>query len=195
MSAEPLPAVPAVPKLLSMLQSQTGDYTVHDIEALDVDENTRLELIEGWLYMTPPVGNQHQSLLMAALMALQASVPAPLLVRPGISVYGSGIRNWIEPDVAVVDPAAAHADKGYGIAGVHLAIEITSPSTRGQDLVQKRDHYQRHNVPYLIVDRGTQPHRWLFLGHLPEWSQVLETLAKSGEHGPAEIINSVDYRS
>lgn len=185
---------PSGPDLLSMLQKQTGDYTVGDIEALDVDEKTRLELIEGWLYMTPPVGNEHQDLVMDLILALHPVVPSPLRVRPGLSVYGSGVRNWIEPDVSVVDPTFAIGDKGYDIEGVRLAIEITSPSTRARDLIDKRDHYAQHQVPYLIIDRGRKPHRWMFLGHLPEWALPLDKMVKSGQYGLVETVFAEDYQ-
>lgn len=191
MSAQPQPSEP---DLATILQNQTGDFTVHDLEALDVDEKIRLELIEGWLYMTPPVGNEHQIHVAGLMAALTPALPSPLMVLPGVSVYGSGIRNWIEPDVAVIDPNAALGDKGYDIAGVRLAVEVTSPSTRGRDLIDKREHYARHEVPYLVVDRGRRPYQWLFLGHLPEWAVVLDRMAKSGEYGPADIRYAEDYR-
>lgn len=191
MSAQPQPSEP---DLATILQNQTGNFTVHDLEALDVDEKTRLELIEGWLYMTPPVGNEHQDLVADVFLALTPVVPSPLRVRPSSSVYGSGIRSWIEPDVAVLDPSFRIGDKGYDIAGVRLAVEVTSPSTRGRDLIDKREHYARHEVPYLVIDRGRRPYQWLFLGHLPEWAVVLDRMAKSGEYRPADIRYAEDYR-
>jgi Uma2 family endonuclease len=101
-------------------------------------------------------------------------VPAGSLVLPGVNVI-LGERTLVIPDVGVVDPAhLVRSDLGVAPAGLLLAVEITSPTTRRRDLTGKRDLYRRWEVPLLIVDRSTDPHTFIRVGELPPWAGVLQ---------------------
>ena len=54
-----------------------------------------------------------------------------------------------------------------------LAIEISSPSTRRHDLVDKRELYERWGVPFIFVDRKPSPWQIRVFGQLPGWAEGL----------------------
>jgi hypothetical protein len=75
----------------------------------------------------------------------------------------------------VVDPAhLVHDGLGVSPKGLLFAVEITSPSTRRRDLTIKRDLYAEWEVPYLLVDRSTSPHRYTAYGELPAWAGAVQ---------------------
>jgi Uma2 family endonuclease len=57
--------------------------------------------------------------------------------------------------------------------GLRLVVEITSPSTWRRDLTIKRSLYAAWDVPYLVVDRRSDPHRLEVFGALPDFAAEL----------------------
>jgi hypothetical protein len=76
--------------------------------------------------------------------------------------------------VAVVDPGVQLRD-GLGVSppGLHLVVEVSSPSTRVSDLTVKRELYRQWGVPYLVVDRSAAPPDLILEGELPVWARGL----------------------
>jgi Uma2 family endonuclease len=134
----------------------------------------RHELIDGRLFVSPLGDVPHQAMVGRIYAALLPHVPAGSLVLPGVNVI-LGERTLVIPDVGVVDPAhLVRSDLGVAPAGLLLAVEITSPTTRRRDLTDKRDLYRTWEVPLLIVDRSTDPHTFIRAGELPPWAGVLQ---------------------
>jgi Uma2 family endonuclease len=148
-----------------------GPVTVTDLPT-DV-QNVRIELIDGSLYVTPLGDYEHQDLVMEYAVLIRSQLPDGLRVLPGVNMI-LGDQTLLIPDVAVVDPSFL-VRRGLGISpeGMRLAVEITSPSTRRQDLTLKREVYRECGVPFLIVDRSTRPFTLHSDGDLPSYAAAL----------------------
>jgi len=91
----------------------------------------------------------------------------------GVNVM-QGDRLLVIPDVAVIDPChGVRGGLGVAPAGLLLAVEISSPSTRRTDLTIKRELHRSRNVPYLIIDRAITPPTPVIEGELPEYAEAL----------------------
>jgi len=148
-----------------------GELTVGDLPEVP---GARLELVDGSLTVTPLGDYEHQLIITTLVARLVAAAPPPnLTVLAGVNVI-RGASTILIPDLAVVDPSHLAMD-GLGVSpdGVRLAVEVTSRSTRVRDLTTKRELYRQWNIPYLIVDRATQPPALRVESDLPEWAEVL----------------------
>jgi len=115
----------------------------------------RQEIIDGELFVTPSPLERHQW-VVTCMSAAFLKVVGDL----GGRVYGSPLdvvfdqRNVVEPDGMVFLPE--HLDRirgGYPRAAPDLAVEVSSPSTKGRDRIVKRALYERFGVAeYWIVD-------------------------------------------
>lgn len=143
-----------------VLPAEKARYTFAD--CLILDENQRIEIIDGEAYLMAAPSSIHQEISMEISRQLanylegkQCKVyPAPFDVRlfekegdaPG------DVDTVVEPDISVV------CDKGkidlYGCKGApDLIVEILSPSSLRTDRLVKLRLYQRAGVPeYWIVD-------------------------------------------
>jgi len=140
--------------------------TVADLP--EEDTHGRTELIDGSLFVTPGADSDHQLLVADVYDRLRDRLPrdSGLRVVPGINVV-SDDNTLVIPDVAVIDP------RERGRLGIHpkavlLVVEVTSPSTRRQDLTIKRDLYGEWGIPLLLVD-GKQGPVVSVHGKLPDW--------------------------
>lgn len=120
--------------------------------ALDVpDDGRRYELVDGVLLVTPSPFVQHQRVVRQLVQALVPVCPTEL------EVFGSPLdvrlsdRTVVEPDVLVV---RAEDALGKRLSGVPvLCVEVLSDSTRGHDLLLKRERYEAAGVPsYWVVN-------------------------------------------
>jgi len=152
------------------LVASSGGLTIGDLPA-EVP-GVRMELIDGSLIVTSLGDVGHQ--LLITRFCRELAPPAGLEVLAGVNVI-VGDRTLLIPDVAVIDPLQL-AGNGLGVtpAGLHLVVEVTSPSTRVHDLTTKRELYRQWNVPSVIVDRKAGlPVAVSVEGQLPEWAKVL----------------------
>ncbi len=147
-------------------------FTIDDLPDSD-PPGVRVELIDGSLYVTPLGDIEHQALVMDLAVRLVGLVPSGLQVLPGANVI-QGESTLVMPDVVVIDPAHA-VRNGVGVspAGLRLAVEITSPSTRRHDLTLKRELYRDWGTPLIIVDRSTLPFTVHSYGDLPDYARAL----------------------
>jgi Uma2 family endonuclease len=153
--------------------------TVDEVEALEANGLYNVELLNGRLLLTPIGDIEHQHLSLVLANTLLASLPDGLMVLTGVNVYEGNYVKVI-PDVVVIDPELSVRDgKGVSPDGLILAIEITSPSNRGTDLVEKRDQYEAWGVPYLLIDRKCSPHRYTVFGNWPTWAAGLDVEDKA----------------
>jgi Uma2 family endonuclease len=150
-----------------------GGLTIADLP-LEGAVGVRMELIDGSLIVTPLGDLDHQEWASELTSRLRAAtLPAGCRALAGANVV-LGEQTLIIPDVAVIDPLfSALGGLGVTPAGLRLAVEITSPSTRRHDLTTKRELYRDWKVPYLIVDRSTAPASLLVEGDLPDYAAVL----------------------
>jgi Uma2 family endonuclease len=172
MSAEPVE--PNELARLLALNSQRP-LTVHDLPA----EDPRFGLIDGELFVVPPMADMaHQELAgdltsELKLRAREAGLPSEVRILPGGNVIEND-KTILMPDVMVVDRTfLVHNGLGVAPQGLLLAIEISSPSTRRHDLVDKRELYERWGVPFIFVDRKPTPWQVRVFGELPKWAEEL----------------------
>ncbi|MYW02851.1 Uma2 family endonuclease [Streptomyces sp. SID3343] len=137
------------------------------IEALrraqaELDEEFRSEIVQGKLIVSPSGTGMHNLIGRRLGSALAVHGLVPLL---DTSMAFPNLDSEPRPDVTLV-PAGADLDV-VPVPGdlAELMAEITSPSTRKQDLAtgDKYEIYAKGRVPlYLLVDR-TQRHAVLYL--------------------------------
>jgi Uma2 family endonuclease len=143
--------------------------TIDEVEALEANRLFNVELLNGRLLVTPIGDIEHQHLIGVLYSRLLVGLPSGLMVLTGANVY-EGEHVKVIPDVVVIDPGmAVRGGEGVGPEGLILAIEITSPSNRSTDLVDKREQYAAWAVPYLLVDRKFSPHKYTAFGTWPTW--------------------------
>lgn len=131
-----------------------GEWTEADYFALP-DTNRYLELSEGVLLMPPHPTRRHQVAVQELYVRLRAHVQARALGE--VYVAPLPVRLWPgkirEPDVLFM--AREHRDRiSEQVFGPpDLVIEVTSPSTRQTDRLEKMVEYARAAVAeYWIVD-------------------------------------------
>lgn len=148
-----------------------GPLTIADLP-LDV-RGVRIELLDGSLYVTPLGDYEHQGLVADCTVMIRPLLPPGLRVLSGVKVI-VGEQTLVEPDVAVVDPSfVTHAGLGIAPDGVRFVLEVTSPSTRRRDLTERRELYREWGIPYLVIDRSTQPFTRHAEGELPTYTRVV----------------------
>ncbi|WP_040517390.1 Uma2 family endonuclease [Gordonia neofelifaecis] len=121
-----------------------------DLDAMP-DDGHRYELVDGALIVSPAPGLRHQRAVVRLCVALVAACPdgTEVLTAPFDVVLGPD--TVIQPDLLMARTADL-TDRE--LAGPPLlAVEVLSPSTRGIDLLLKKDRLARARCPhYWVVD-------------------------------------------
>lgn len=118
------------------------------------DDGHRYELIDGILIVTPAPSPVHQQVSGNIHLALREHCPTDMqvLYAPVDVVISS--ETVIQPDLLVAR-RSDFTERDLPNAPV-LAIEVLSPSTRGYDLLLKKDRLQRAGCQhYWVVDPDT----------------------------------------
>ena len=126
------------------------ELTRADLEAMP-DDGHRYELIDGVLIVSPSPRFRHQDAVGNLYVILrQAAVGGvKVLLAPFDVVLAED--TVIQPDLLVA-PIAAFTDRDLPAAPL-LAVEVLSPSTRGVDLLLKKERLQRAGCAhYWVVD-------------------------------------------
>lgn len=115
------------------------------------DDGHRYELIDGTLVVSPAPKLAHQRAVtrLSALLGRRVPEHLEVLVAPFDVVLAED--TVLQPDVLVapIDQFTDHSLPGAPL----LAVEVLSPSTRGIDLLLKKDRLARAGCPhYWIVD-------------------------------------------
>lgn len=118
------------------------------------DDGHRYELIDGALVVTPAPRVQHQVVLFRLARILDDVCPPEfaVLVAPVDVVLADD--TVIQPDVLVAPRDAFTETELPGPP--KLAVEVLSPSTRGMDLLLKKDRLERAGcADYWVIDSET----------------------------------------
>ena len=161
-------------------------YTLEEFwELPEPEDHSKLELIAGVLYMTPPPGSLHSygaSRLMRLLVEHLAKIGDKGTIfypRTGIM---RGPNSWLEPDLFYVGAETdAHRDPKYPhyLTTADLVIEVISPSTAIYDRNTKADTYAALGVKEL----------WL----VDEASGIIEVRTLQGDrYGPSVVLERDD---
>lgn len=137
-----------------MGSESSSRLTYADLEHFP-DDGLRREIIDGNLHVTPSPFLRHQRVAGRVFRALADRLEGSggeAFIAPLDVVFDR--FNVVEPDVLAVT-----ADKARMLGDRHvyvvpdLAVEVSSPSTRGVDRLKKRALYEPFGVPeYWIVD-------------------------------------------
>jgi Uma2 family endonuclease len=120
------------------------------------NDGRRYEIIEGDLYVTPAPSSMHQTVsrrLQFALMSqLEATGIAMVFNAPFDVIMAE--TSVVQPDLAIIRQSRRGSISKRGLEGIpDVAIEIISPTTRGNDAILKKAAYARAGIPeYWIVD-------------------------------------------
>lgn len=146
------------------LPAEKGRYTFAD--ALTWEENERVEIIHGEVFLMAPPRRTHQEISVALASQLYNFLegkkcrvyPAPFGVRL-FEQEGDApedVDTVVEPDLSVVCDLSKLDE--YGCKGApDLVIEILSPSSLRHDRLVKLNLYQQAGVrEYWIVDPATR---------------------------------------
>ncbi|WP_156366624.1 Uma2 family endonuclease [Microbacterium sp. No. 7] len=126
------------------------ELTRADLEALP-DDGHRYELLDGALVVTPSPRFRHQDAVGGLHVVLRNALPSDhmVLVAPFDVVLASD--TVLQPDLLVAPRAAFTETHLPGPPS--LAVEVLSPSTRGIDLLLKKERLERAGCPhYWVVD-------------------------------------------
>jgi Uma2 family endonuclease len=160
-------------------------YTLEEFwELPEPPDHSKLELIAGVLYMTPPPGYLHNNAASRLMRLLTES-----LIKTGnkgtIYYPRAGImrgpNSWLEPDLFyVADETQARLDPKYPdyMTTADLVIEVISPGSAIYDRNTKADTYAALGVQEL----------WL----VDETSGIIEVRALEGEQYAQSIVFKSD---
>lgn len=135
-------------------ESRSTGLTYEDLQAFPED-NIRREIIDGELFVTPAPSTRHQRVAgeIFGQLWLYAKEHGGHVFPAPTDVFFTK-TSVVEPDVLFVTAAgAARVEAAFVRSAPDVVVEVSSPSTRGRDLLQKRDLYERSGVPeYWFVD-------------------------------------------
>ncbi len=121
---------------------------------------TRAEVIDNELYMSPAPSAEHQRLLKKMFRLLDGYVEAKGVGEVNIAPFDVILDedNVVQPDLFFVATDKRNAISDRGLQGVpDLIVEILSPSSFYRDTVQKKDLYETFGVgEYWIADPANQ---------------------------------------
>ena len=131
----------------------TKRWTLEEVHSLP-DDGNKYELVRGELFVTPPPGEDHETVLARLHGILAPYVAAQrlgLVFRPRAVVRFEGSE--VEPDLMVRAERRVRAKDWDDAPAPILVVEVLSGSTRRRDGNQKRALYRDVGVPeYWIVD-------------------------------------------
>lgn len=136
--------------------TQVRKWTLEEVHRLP-DDGNKYELVRGELFVTPPPGDEHETIAARLSAILTPYVMANTL---GLVYHPKAVMRFddseVEPDLMVrqLHPNRQKNDKDWNTAPIPLlVVEILSAYTRRRDFKEKRALYLDAGVPeYWIVD-------------------------------------------
>lgn len=167
------------------LEHPIGPTTVEEWLAQEhPDDGSRLELIYGYLHVTPPPTGQHQSAAfrLARVLedAVRAAKAANLHVVPGVGVkISTARRTALIPDVVVLNTRPVGA--AFDAADLVLAAEVWSPGNTRAERETKMAEYAGAGVPFFwAVNQGKTGRSTVTAYYLDHGRYVEELTARPG---------------
>jgi Uma2 family endonuclease len=156
-------------------------FTVHDVRRMIdsgiMDEDERVELVEGELVVMAAKGYAHELIKVRLSAALTRSVSADILVGSEVSVQFTD-KTILEPDLIVFrERALVRSDANFVYferGDLLLAVEVAVSSLR-YDKGLKARLYARYGVPEFWVIDANERIAWIHRGPTGDnWSSVVE---------------------
>jgi len=137
--------------------ARPGVKLTYDDFVLFPDDGKRHELIDGEHYVTPSPNTRHQRVAFNLTMLIGGWLETHAVGRLFFAPYDVVLSDFdvVEPDLLYMSAARASdvLTPKHARGAPDLAIEISSPGTRGRDETIKRTLYERAGVlEYWIVD-------------------------------------------
>lgn len=134
-----------------------------DLEVMP-DDGHRYELIDGSLIVSPAPRIVHQAVIAELYTLLREAVPDHLTVLFAPVDVVLADDTVIQPDLIVAD-RTSFTERDLPAAPL-LAIEVLSPSTRGIDLLLKKERLQRAGCAHYWVIDPDEPRiiAWALVG-------------------------------
>jgi Uma2 family endonuclease len=121
-------------------------WTFEDVDALDVQDWWRYEIVDGGLVVSPSTGGDHGLAGEEVRAAICGALP------PGAVVVGPmGVRmarSYLVPDLVVVQRERLRGARTLAPADVMLAVEIVSPGSVTMDRVTKPAQYAAAGIAH-----------------------------------------------
>lgn len=162
-----------------------GPYTVEDWLALDPSvDGSRLELIFGYLHVTPAPSGEHQraAFRLARLVedAIHAAGRTDLHVVPAVKVQiSTAWRTTLIPDVAVLNTLPV--GPSFPADTLVLAVEIWSPGNSRAERETTTAGYAAAGVPFQwTIDQDQLRSPMLTAYRLEQARYVEETIVQAG---------------
>lgn len=123
-------------------------WTVEDVQALEVEDVRRYEIVDGALLVSPTPGLRHESVIARIRNAVQSSAGPEVEVLTG-NVGIAFARSYRIPDLVVVPADFASTDALVLVpADVHLAVEVVSPGSVTTDRITKPAQYAAARIAH-----------------------------------------------
>lgn len=131
-------------------------WTYAEFARLPSEGNTRYEVIDDELVVTPSPSARHQEIVTHLVSVLHSFVRTHGLGRVIVSPFDVLLAegDYVEPDILFVRRDRASLVTERGVEGPpDLVVEVLSPSTAHRDRGLKLDRYRLHGVAeYWMVD-------------------------------------------
>ena len=184
-----MPALPLAPTRLERVPMSFEEFE-------RLPEDVFAEYVDGCAVVSPPSDMDHQGVAGTLFVILRAALPDVLtLYEVGLRTVRDGHR---VPDIAVF-PEQEHAVWSEQVPLV--VVEVSSPSTRTEDLFRKSTEYQAAGVQqYWLVDR-IQRTLTVLGNNGAGWDVLLDLDASRprgeivvGEHGVVQLDTNVLFK-
>ncbi|QUH31574.1 type II toxin-antitoxin system Phd/YefM family antitoxin [Vallitalea guaymasensis] len=150
-------------KYRDIIKDGSGDYIYDNSEItydefIEVYKNTdgRFEYLDGVVYQLIPPSHTHQHIISCIIGEFHTYFKdkkcKPYVGPYDIYFNNSPTKDIVQPDIFVMcDHENIRSDRYFGIPD--LIVEVTSPSTRNNDLVKKLNLYLQSGIKeYVIFD-------------------------------------------
>lgn len=114
-------------------------WTFEDLQALDLEDWRRYEIIDGTLVVSPSAGREHEFVSDALRAVIRGALPAAVAVIGPIGVEIG--RSYLIPDLVVVHAAARAGSGPLRPEELLLVVEVVSPGSVSIDRVLKPAQY------------------------------------------------------
>ncbi|MET9291274.1 Uma2 family endonuclease [Streptomyces sp. NPDC003077] len=177
------------------------EESVRTWEETDGPEGGKVEIIEGFVTVSPAPANHHNDIVDSVQRRIYSVVPDDWGVYGTQSVAVPTRRGLYVPDLVVIPKSVVQGEAGSYLpaAAAELVVEVTSPSNAGRDRTVKAAGYAQAGIPYyLLIDAWAPDNPMITLYGEPKGGvyQALQTV-KSGEpvHLPAPFDVDIETAS
>ena len=164
--------------------------TLSDLMSLPPE--TRAELIDGEIYMSPAPGLKHQTAVLRLGRFLDEHVQPRRLGRVCVAPFDVILgEETVEPDVLFISAGRIRIlGENRAEGAPDLVVEVLSPSTEVRDRVVKRDLYAKNGVrEYWIVDVDRKTVEVL---KLEKGAYALQAVFETGDRVASTVLPDLD---